>query len=89
VRNEYFQISTEYGIAHLQLNRPDRLNAMGLSFFTELRDAVLAFDDAGDARALVISSTGEHFSAGMALDVFTGTMDLFDNSSPGALRPRP
>jgi enoyl-CoA hydratase len=84
VHNEYFQISAEYGIAHLQLNRPDRLNAMGLSFFTQLRDAVLALDEAGDTRVLVISSTGKHFSAGMALDVFTGTMDLFDNTSPRA-----
>jgi enoyl-CoA hydratase len=57
---------------------------MGPAFFTGLRDAVLALDDAGDTRALVISSTGKHFSAGMALDVFTGTTDAFDNSSPRA-----
>ncbi|KAA0998786.1 enoyl-CoA hydratase [Paraburkholderia panacisoli] len=84
MHNEYFHISNESGIAHLQLSRPDRLNTMGLAFFTGLRDAVLALDDAGDTRALVISSTGKHFSAGMALDVFTGTTDGFDNSSPRA-----
>jgi enoyl-CoA hydratase len=82
--NEYFQISTGSGIAHLLLNRPERLNAMDPGFFTGLRDAVLALDDKGETRALVISSTGKHFSAGMALDVFAGTMDLFDNSSPRA-----
>jgi enoyl-CoA hydratase len=36
MHSEYFQISTESGIAHLQLNRPDRLNTMGPSFFTGL-----------------------------------------------------
>ncbi|WP_255221906.1 hypothetical protein [Paraburkholderia terrae] len=29
MHNEYFHISNEFGIAHLQLNRPDRLNTMG------------------------------------------------------------
>ena len=82
--NEYFQLGTESGIAHLQLNRPDRLNTMGPAFFTALREAVRSLDDAGDTRALVISSTGKHFSAGMALDEFVGMTDIFDNSSPRA-----
>ncbi|WP_179401460.1 enoyl-CoA hydratase-related protein [Burkholderia guangdongensis] len=84
MQNEYFQISIESGIAHLQLNRPDRLNTMGPAFFTGLRDAVLALDDAGDTRVLVISSTGKHFSAGMALDVFADTSSVFDTRSPRA-----
>jgi enoyl-CoA hydratase len=60
------------GVAHLQLNRPERLNTMSPPFFPALRDAVLALNAVGRARALVISSTGKHFSAGMALDVFAG-----------------
>ena len=40
------------GIAHLQLNRPERLNTMAPPFFPALRDAVRRCDDAGDgARA--------------------------------------
>ncbi|BCG05465.1 hypothetical protein PPGU19_100330 (plasmid) [Paraburkholderia sp. PGU19] len=65
MHNEYFHISNESGIAHLQLNRPDRLNTMGLAFFSGLRDSVLALDDAGDTGALITSATGKHFSAGM------------------------
>jgi enoyl-CoA hydratase len=72
--NPYFQLSAQEGIAHLQLNRPERMNTMDPAFFPALRDAVRALDDAGATRALVISSTGKHFSAGMALDVF-GTGD--------------
>jgi enoyl-CoA hydratase len=68
--NDFFQLSTEHGIAHLQLNRPERLNTMAPPFFPALRDAVRALNDAGDARVLVISSTGKHFCAGMALEVF-------------------
>ena len=70
--NDFFSLTTTAGIAHLQLNRPERLNTMAPPFFPALRDAVRALHDAGETRALVISSTGKHFCAGMALDVFGG-----------------
>lgn len=69
--NDFFAVETPApGIAHLQLNRPERLNTLAPGFFRALRDTVQALDDAGDTRVLLISSTGRHFSAGMALDVF-------------------
>ena len=40
------------------------------AFFPAIRDAVRRLGDEGETRALVISSTGKHFSAGMSLDVF-------------------
>ena len=74
--NDFFTLTTTAGIAHLQLNRPERLNTMAPPFFPALRDAVRALHDAGEVRALVISSTGKHFCAGMALDVFGGDDDF-------------
>ena len=57
-------------IAHLVLNRPDTFNTLNPTFWQEL-DAVLdALHRSGKARALVISSTGKHFCAGMALKTF-------------------
>ena len=79
--NEYFQLRTEGGIAHLQLNRPERMNTMDPAFFPALRDAVRALDDAGHTRVLVISSTGKHFSAGMALEVFGSDLALLRTDS--------
>jgi len=70
--NDFFRLSADNGIAHLQLNRPERLNTMAPPFFPALRDAVRTLHDEGATRALVISSTGKHFCAGMALDVFAG-----------------
>ncbi len=58
------------GVGHLQLCRPERLNAMTPAFFPALRDAVAGLNAAGQTRALVVSSTGRHFCAGMALEVF-------------------
>ena len=68
--NDFFQLHIDGGIAHLQLNRPERMNTMAPAFFPALRDAVQALHDDATARVLVISSTGKNFSAGMALDTF-------------------
>lgn len=67
-----FTIETLGKVAHLQLNRPDAYNSMTREFWSELPDAVRALDATGETRALVISSTGKHFCAGMDLGVFTG-----------------
>ncbi len=69
------------GVAHLQLCRPERLNAMSPPFFPALRDELLRLGTEGRTRALVISSSGKHFSAGMALDVFAGDLSLLDTST--------
>ncbi|HEX4236120.1 MAG TPA: enoyl-CoA hydratase-related protein [Caldimonas sp.] len=71
--SDFFALSHDRGVAHLQLNHPERMNTMTPEFFPALRDAVRALSDAGQTRALVISSTGKHFSAGMSLDVFAGS----------------
>ncbi len=72
MNNEFFALSHEGAVAHLQLNRPERMNTMTPAFFPALRDAVRRLGDDGTTRAMVISSTGKHFSAGMSLDVFAG-----------------
>jgi enoyl-CoA hydratase len=82
--NEYFTLAAHAGVAHLRLNRPERLNTMAPPFFPALRDAVRALHDAGETRALVISSTGKHFCAGMALDVFGGADALLVTGTPRA-----
>jgi enoyl-CoA hydratase len=80
--NDYFQLElSASGIAHLQLNRPERLNTFAPPFFPALRDAVQQLNAAGRTRVLVISSTGKHFSAGMALDVFGDGMPMLDTAS--------
>lgn len=75
---------TETGhVAHLVLNRPDALNTMNPQFWRELDDVLAALHRQGTARALVISSTGRHFSAGMALETFGGAITMDDASPEG------
>jgi enoyl-CoA hydratase len=66
-----FAVSITDGIAHIQLNRPEALNAMNRAFWNELPAIVRDISDNARARVIVISSTGKHFSAGMDLTVFT------------------
>jgi len=68
---ECFSVETEKKVAHLRLERPDALNSMIPAFWSELPNIVRELDSTGEARALVISSTGKHFTAGMDLSVFT------------------
>jgi enoyl-CoA hydratase len=60
----------EDGVTLLTLCRPERMNTMTPDFFPALRDAVSRLNAEGRTRVLVIASSGKHFCAGMALDVF-------------------
>ena len=85
-----FEIEKSGGVAHLRLNRPDAYNSMIKAFWSELPDAVRELDAAGDTRALVISSTGKHFCAGMDLAVFGGGSDALGSGEQeiGRVRAR-
>lgn len=67
-----FDVTMDGHVAHVQLNRPDELNSMTRAFWLELPEIIPGLDDEGEARAIVVSSTGKHFSAGMDLGVFAG-----------------
>lgn len=76
--NDFFTLAHDAasGVATLELHRPERMNTLAPAFFPALRDAVNRLSDEGHTRALVLRSTGKHFSAGMALDVFAGDFEL-------------
>ncbi len=66
-----FDVTIADGVAHIQLARPQAMNAMNRAFWNELPAIVRDIDHNARARVIVISSTGKHFSAGMELSVFT------------------
>jgi enoyl-CoA hydratase len=78
-----FTLTTADHIAHLVLNRPAELNTMHPTFWRELDELLTQIHNEGQARALVISSTGKHFSAGMALETFGGAIQMDDQSPEG------
>ena len=78
-----FDLNIQDHIAHLVLNRPQALNTLDLVFWRELDDVLQALHQGNQARVLVISSTGKHFSAGMSLDVFGSSVTMDDQSPEG------
>jgi enoyl-CoA hydratase len=64
---ECFDLSIEGKVAHLRLNRPDERNTLTRKGFRELREIVDTIDDDGSLRAMVLSSTGKTFCAGLDL----------------------
>jgi enoyl-CoA hydratase len=79
----YFNFSNTEHIAHLVLNRPDAMNTMTPTFWRELDEVLTHIQREGVTRALVISSTGKHFSAGMALETFSNAIQMDDQSPEG------
>jgi enoyl-CoA hydratase len=78
-----FALTQTDHIAHLVLNQPEALNTMHPTFWRELDEVLDQLNREGQARALVISSTGKHFSAGMSLDTFAGAISMDDQSPEG------
>ena len=78
-----FTLTVTDHVAHLVLSRPEAMNTMGPTFWRELDEVLDHINKRGQARTLVLSSTGKHFSAGMALDVFGGAIQMDDASPEG------
>jgi enoyl-CoA hydratase len=78
-----FSLTIENHVAHLVLNQPKAMNTMHPQFWRELDGVLSDLHRSGEARALVISSTGKHFSAGMALETFGGAIQMNDKTPEG------
>jgi enoyl-CoA hydratase len=78
-----FTLTQTQHIAHLVLNRPEALNTMHPLFWRELDEVLTQIHREGTARVLVLSSTGKHFSAGMALETFSSAIAMDDQSPEG------
>ena len=78
-----FSLTTTEYIAHLVLNRPQAMNTMNPTFWRELDQILTSINQQGLARVLLISSTGKHFSAGMALETFGSDIAMDDQSPEG------
>ncbi len=67
-----FDFSVADHVAHIVFNRPDKANAMVLPFWQEMVDVFAEIDQRPEVRAVVISSTGKHFTGGLDLAAFAG-----------------
>lgn len=71
-----FTVEIADRIAHIRFNRPEKANSMIPEFWRELPVAVDKISADAEARVIVISSEGKHFTSGMDISVFmSGDLD--------------
>ncbi|MFT4908064.1 MAG: enoyl-CoA hydratase [Oleispira sp.] len=80
-----FQVTLENKIAHVQFSRPEAMNSMDKAFWQELPACMSDIESQTDARVIVISSTGKHFSAGMDLGVFSDSSTMPQSKDPSRM----
>ena len=60
-----FEITYLDQVAHVVMKRPEKRNSMFAEFWTELPELIADIDNNAKARAVVLSSTGPHFTSGI------------------------
>lgn len=77
-------LTVENHIAHIQLNRPDAYNSMIMEFWQDMVDVFAEIEQTAEARVVVISSMGKHFTAGLDLAAFAGIAQEMNSDEDGA-----
>ncbi|KPW55666.1 Enoyl-CoA hydratase [Pseudomonas syringae pv. broussonetiae] len=62
-----FRVELADSIAHVQINRPEKLNAMNEAFWTEIIGIFDWIERNDEVRAVILSGAGKHFSSGIDL----------------------
>ena len=72
---ETVRVELDDGIAWVELNRPEKRNAMNPTLNREMVEALLELDENDDCRVLVLTGAGDSFSAGMDLKEYFREVD--------------
>jgi len=65
--NESVQLDVDQGIALLELDRPDKRNALSIQLIGALNDAIGSLERNDQLRAVILGGKGQSFCAGMDL----------------------
>jgi Delta3,5-Delta2,4-dienoyl-CoA isomerase len=84
MENESIRVEQKGNIAYLHLNRPEKHNAMKVSFFGEMAAQFKVFDRDPSVHAIVIKGEGKSFTVG--LDLFDAGPNLLGSDTGAAAR---
>ncbi|AKA80654.1 MULTISPECIES: crotonase/enoyl-CoA hydratase family protein [Pseudomonas] len=62
-----FVVELNGNVAHVQINRPEKINAMNAAFWSEIIEIFQWVEDTDAVRVVVLSGNGKHFSSGIDL----------------------
>lgn len=66
--SERIAVTVEGGVAHVELARPDKFNAMDKDMFAAIGDSFRSLGRDPAVRAILLSGRGRHFTAGLDLE---------------------
>jgi enoyl-CoA hydratase len=82
------KISLDDGIATVELNRPDKANAMEAAMWQEIRDAMRWADETPEVRVVILCGAGRHFTAGIDLAMLEGIAAQIRDDCAGRSREK-
>ncbi len=83
---ETLTVSVEDRIATVRLNRPDKLNAMNLAMWNDIRSAFQYIDATPEIRVAILEGEGKAFTAGIDLQMMMGLGAQIQNDCDGRMR---
>src|SRR5687768_18136308 len=81
MESERIAVSHEGGVAHVELARENKFNAMDGDFFRAIGDTFLSLGADPKVRAILLSGRGRHFTSGLDLQ-YAGSQ-FPPNQDPG------
>ncbi len=78
-------VTNDDGIMHIQMNRPERKNALSLAMYQKLADSVLSANEDSTVRVVLLSGAGGSFTSGNDLGDFAkhkGNLSEDENPTP-------
>ena len=85
---ETLKVALADGVATIELDRPERANAMELAMWGELREAMRWLDETPEARVGVLSGAGKHFTSGIDLGLLAGMQAQIRDDCDGRAREK-
>ena len=82
-----FQKTHEGRVAHLELNLPEKRNALSLEMIQAVTARLKALEEDSDTHALILSGRGGHFCAGADLNWLVLSQDSSDLENIHQIRP--
>jgi enoyl-CoA hydratase len=82
------RVTLDHHVARIELNRPEKANAMELAMWQELRAAAQWLDATPQARIGVIAGAGKHFTSGIDLAMFGGIQASIADDCGGRSREK-
>lgn len=83
---KHLNIDHQQHVAHVQLNRPEKANALNQQLWEEIQLAMEAFDAEANVRAIVISGAGKHFCGGIDLSMLMAMRASIQDDCEGRMR---